>query len=90
MLLRNVSKLLPDHTTSHNSNGHATCVSIVYATFVLHRLGFYVVLKLRFVIDQQHKDKVLHSQAMKAHEAAEVQLLSFLLLAPSRFDVGAD
>ena len=88
MIIRNASQLLPDHTTSHNSKGHSTRVSIIYSTFVLYRLGFHVVLVLRLVIYQQHKSKVVHSQAMKAHGAAEVQLLSFLLSAPSRFDAG--
>ena len=44
--------------------------------------GFYVIYL-------QHKGKVVHSQAMKAHGAAEVQLPTFLLSAPSRFDAGA-
>jgi hypothetical protein len=57
MILQNVSKLLPDHITSHNSKGHSTCVSIIYPTFILYKLGFHVVLLLRLVIYQQHKGK---------------------------------
>jgi hypothetical protein len=35
------------------------------------------------------KDNFVHSQATKAHRAAEVQLPCFLLSAPSRLDAGA-
>jgi len=44
--------------------------------------GFYVIYL-------QHKGKVVHSEATKAHEAAVAQLPAFLLSAPSRSDANA-
>ena len=60
-----------------------------HLSFIQVRVPCGVSVAGFYVIYQQHIGQVVHSQAMKAHAAAEVQLLSFLLSAPSRFDAGA-